>query len=82
MFFCVTCVRQGAKLTLQVVDMLRHPVSGESIYDVIKSLQDDSINLFKWFLDHQGKANSSKCYLNTIKQNCMNLQIRSVNMDC
>ena len=82
MFFCVTCVRQGAKLTLQVVDMLRHPVSGESVYDVIKSLQDDSINLFQWFLDNQAKANSSKCYLVTIKQNCMNLQTRSVNMDC
>ena len=33
-------------------------VSGDSIDDVIKSLEDDSINLFKWFLDNQ--INESK----------------------
>ena len=31
--------------------------------DDIKSLEDDSINLFKWFLDNQMKANSDKCHL-------------------
>ena len=30
-------------------------VLGDSIDDVIKSLEDDSINLFKWFLDNQMK---------------------------
>ena len=39
-------------------DFARYPddntryVSGHSIDDVIKSLEDDSINLFKWFLDN------------------------------
>ena len=28
---------------------------GDSIDDVIKSLEDDSVNLFKWFLDNQMK---------------------------
>ena len=28
--------------------------------DVIKSLEDDSVNLFKWFLNNQMKANSDK----------------------
>ena len=32
-------------------------VLGDNIYDVIKSLEDDSINLFKCFLDNQMKAN-------------------------
>ena len=35
-----------------------HYVSGDSIDDVIESLEDDSINLFKWFLDNQ--INESK----------------------
>ena len=33
----------------------------DSIDDVIKSLEDDSINLFKWFPDNQMKANRNKC---------------------
>ena len=36
---------------------------GDSIDDVIKSLEDDCINLFKWFLDNQMKANSNRCHL-------------------
>ena len=31
-------------------------VSGDSIDYRIKSFEDDSINLFKWFLDNQVKA--------------------------
>ena len=50
-------------------------VSGESIDDVIKSLEDDSINLFKWFLDNQMKANSDKCHLITSTLSCINLKI-------
>ena len=34
-------------------------ISGNSRDDIIKSLEDDSINLFKWFLDNQMKANSN-----------------------
>ena len=48
-------------------------VSGDSIDYVIKS--SDSINLFKWFLDNQVKANSDKCHLITSKLSCMNLKI-------
>ena len=42
-------------------------VLGDSIDHVIKSLEDDSINLFKCFLDNQMKANSDKCHLITSK---------------
>ena len=47
---------------------------GDSIDDVIKSLEDYSINLFKWFLHNQMRANSDKCHLITSNQICMNLK--------
>ena len=40
---------------------------GDSIDHIIKSLEDDSINLFKWFLDNQLKANSDTSHLITSK---------------
>ena len=56
-------------------------VLGDSIDDVIKSLEDDSINFFKWFLYNQIKANSDKCHLITSKQSCMNLIIGNINIE-
>ena len=56
-------------------------VSGDNIDDVIKSLEYDSINLFKWFLYNQMKANSDKCHLITSKLSCMNLKIRDINIE-
>ena len=56
-------------------------ISGDSIVDVITSLEDDSINLFKWFLDNQMKANSNKCHLITNKQSCMNLSVGNINTE-
>ena len=53
----------------------------DSINDVIKSLEDDSVNLFKWFLDNQMKSNSDKCHLVTSKQSCMNLKIGNINIE-
>ena len=50
-------------------------VSGDGIDYFIKSLEDDSINLFKWFLNNQMKGNSNKCHLITCKQSCKNLKI-------
>ena len=55
-------------------------VSRDSINDVIKSLEDDSINRFKWFLDNQMKANSDECHLITSKLSCMNLKIGDTNI--
>ena len=56
-------------------------VLGDSIDDAIKSLEDDSINLFKWYLDNQMKANSVKCHLITSKQSWMNLKIGNINVE-
>ena len=54
---------------------------GDSIDDVIKSLEDDSINLFKWFLDKQMKENRDKCRLITSKRSCRNLKIGNINIE-
>ena len=56
-------------------------VLGDNIDDIIKSLEVDSINLFKWFLDNQMKANSEKCHLITSKQSCVNLKIWNINIE-
>ena len=61
--------------------MIIHYVLGDSIDDVIESLEDDSINLFKWFLDNQMKANSDKFHLITSNQSCMNLKIGNINIE-
>ena len=56
-------------------------VLGDSIDDVIKSLEDHSVNLYQWFLDSQKKANSDKCHLITSKQSCMNLKTGNINIE-
>ena len=38
-------------------------VTGDSIESVINSLENVSIQLFKWFADNQMKANKDKCHL-------------------
>ena len=38
-------------------------VTGDSIEDIINSLENDSIKLYKWSLDNQMKANMKKCYI-------------------
>ena len=52
-----------------------------SIGKVIKSLRDNFINLFKWFLDNQRKADSKKYHLITNKKNCMNLNVGDINIE-
>lgn len=47
---------------------------------VIKSHEDDSINLFKWFLDNHMKVNSDKYYLITSKQ-ILNLKIGNISTE-
>ena len=38
-------------------------VSGDTIDEVIKSLETAFVKLFKWFSDNQMKANQDKCHL-------------------
>ena len=60
--------------------MMMHTL-GDNMDDVIKSPEDDTINLFKWFQDNQMKANSDKCHLITSEQSCMNLNIGNINIE-
>ena len=61
-------------------DYSTHYFLRDSIDDVIKLLEDDSMNLFKWFLDNQMKANSDKCHLITSKRSFINLKIGNINI--
>ena len=36
--------------------------SGQNINDVIRTLENDSVRLFKWFSNNQIKANKDKCH--------------------
>ena len=47
---------------------------------MMSSLEDDSINSFKWFLDNEIKEYSNKCHLITNKQSCMNLKMANINI--
>ena len=38
-------------------------ISSDSIEDIIRILENDSIKLFKWFSDNMMKANKDKCHL-------------------
>ena len=61
-FCCVIYFGSCAKLTefASYADDITPYALGDCTDDVIKSLEDDSINLFKWFLDNQMKANSDE----------------------
>ena len=37
--------------------------SGQNIDNVIRTLENDSVRLFKWFSNNQMKANKDKCHL-------------------
>ena len=37
--------------------------SGQNTEDVIRTLESDSVRLFKWFSNNQMKANMGKCHL-------------------
>ena len=44
-----------------------HYVLGKKVDDLLDLLEDDFINLFKYLLDNQMKANSNRCNLITNK---------------
>ena len=56
-------------------------VSGDDTDDIIKSLENDYINVFKWFLHNQIKGNSSKCHTITGKRSCICLKLGNVNIE-
>ena len=54
-------------------------VSNYSLDDVIKSLGDESLNLFKWFLCNPIEINNNKYHLMINIKSCMNLKIANIN---
>ena len=50
--------------------------SGQNIYNVIRTLENYSVRLFKWFSDNQMKANKDKCHLPLINKERVTMKIR------
>lgn len=61
------------------VDHNKACASGDSIDKVIKSIDDDSLSLFKWSLDNPMKSSSDKRHLITNKESSMNQKIGNIN---
>ena len=80
--FCATCFGDISETDFATyADGNILYIAGDSINDIINSPEDDSINLFKWFLGNQLRRNSNKCHLITNKQSCMNLKIGNINIE-
>ena len=62
-FLCDLFFSMKKKNRLRKLCGWQHTVTGDSIEDVINSLENDSIKLFKWFTDNQMKTNKDKCHL-------------------
>ena len=56
-------------------------VSNYSIDDVIKLLEDESLNLFKRFIGNPLETNNKKYYLMTNMRSCMNPKIENKNAE-
>ena len=56
---------------IRLMQMIRRP----------KLLEDESLNLLKWFLGNLFETNNNKYYLMTNMQNCMNLKRKNRNAE-
>ena len=80
MVLCVTCKMSETGFAHYVEDYTPY-VSNNGIDCVIKSLQEEPLNLSKWFLDHPMETNRNKYHLMTNIQSCMNIQIANINIE-
>ena len=56
-------------------------VEGNNIDEVISMLENDSIQLFKWFSDNQMKANKDKCHLIVSNNVKVSMKIGSIEVE-
>ena len=56
-------------------------VEGNNIDEVINMLENDSIQLFKWFSDNQMKANKDKCHLIVSNNVKVSMKINSIEVE-
>ena len=56
-------------------------VEGSNIDEVINMLENDSIQLFKWFSDNQMKANKDKCHLIVSNNVKVSMKINSIEVE-
>ena len=53
----------------------------DNIDEVITILENDSIQLFKWFSDNQMKANKNKCYLAISNNEKVSMKIDNIELE-
>ena len=56
-------------------------VSSDSIEDVIRILENDSIKLFKWFFDNMMKANKDKCRLIVSSNEHLSMKLDNIEIE-
>ena len=56
-------------------------VSSDSIEDVIRILENNSIKLFKWFSDNMMKANKDKCHLIVISNEHVSMKLDNIEIE-
>ena len=56
-------------------------VSSDSIGDLIRILENDSIKLFKWFSDNMMKANKDKCHLIVSSDEHVSMKLEKIEIE-
>ena len=56
-------------------------VSSDSIVDLIRILENDSIKLFKWFSDNMMKANKDKCHLIVSNDEHVSMKLEKIEIE-
>ena len=56
-------------------------VSSDSIVDLIRILENDSIKLFKWFSDNMMKANKDKCHLIVSSDEHVSMKLEKIEIE-
>ena len=56
-------------------------VSSDSIEDVTRILENDSINLFKWFSDNMMKVNKDKCHFIVSSNEHVSMELDNIEIE-
>ena len=55
--------------------------SSQNIDDVINTIENDSVKLFKWFSNNQRKTNKDKCHLLLSKKDRVTMKIKETDLE-
>ena len=55
--------------------------SSQNIDDVINTIENDPVKLFKWFSNNQRKTNKDKCHLLLSKKDRVTMKIKETDLE-